>query len=514
MNSTLPDLWPHQANAIRLVADAINAGHRRICLMQHTGAGKSRTACELIRDWLHVGYKVSLYTNRKMLLDQLASTLSNFGLTHGRRSADAIAHGELPTDDPLQISSIQTEASRTLKKKVWQLHQADRIVVDEAHLNAGATAHEILTRHLQMDGNAVYLGLTATPLDIGHCYDHLIVASTLPELRRCGALVAAAHIGCEEPDTSKIKKSTVEMTEQDVRKAFNVQHIVGHVLRHFQELNPEHKPTILFAPGVPESIWFCEQFRAAGIEAAHIDGKTCIYRGERYDSDRDVRDTIMADWRDGKIKVVCNRFVLREGIDAPWIEHMVLATILSSLQSYLQSVGRGMRASPSTGKTRLVIQDHGGHWWRHGSVNVDREWSLEFTERMVAGMREERLRNKTEKMPARCPKCGQVTLVGRCHGCGFQFDKGVRPVIQEDGALREHTGSFLKHRYTARKPDTSDLWTKMYHRSKNTDRTFKAAMGLFAHEQGYWPPQTLHLMPTNERDMMRRVKDVPRERLT
>lgn len=510
MIASLPGLWIPQQRAIEQTTAALADGHRRICLTLPTGGGKSRIACELIRDWLHVGYKVSLYTNRKMLIEQLKETLRKFGLDHGTRSADALDHSEMPTDQALQVSSIQTECSRVLKKKTWQLHQADRILIDEAHLQGGATAKTLMDMHLLQ--GASYVGLTATPLDIGHMYDHLIVAGTNSELRECGALVVAHHKAIGEPDMKKVRKETWDLSEGDVRTVMNLQHIVGSIIENYRAFNPEQKPTIGFAPGVPDSIWLCEQFRAAGIEAAHIDGTTCCYKGERYDSDADVRKRIMDDWRDGEIKVVWNRFVMREGIDAPFIEHMILATIFGSIQSYLQSVGRGLRASPSTGKTRCIIQDHGGNWWRHGSANANQEWELGMTEAIKQGMRQERLRGKKEREPLCCPKCKSVILTSKC-ACGFTIETKSRPVIQEDGTLTDVGGDIFTPRPTKMMANTESKWKEHYFRGRNGNKTFRQVREQFRHDNGYYPPENIPLMPKNERDWFRKVKDVPRSDL-
>lgn len=83
-----------------------------------------------------------------------------------------------------------------------------------------------------------------------------------------------------------------------------------------------------------------------------------------------------------------------------------------------------------------------------------------------------------------------------------------------DGRIVEHNGKMFSERPTRSEPTTGDLWRQMYYRSKNSDRTFMQAYGLFCHENGYWPPKDLPLMPASERDWMRRVKDVPREKLS
>lgn len=504
MLATLPDLWIPQQRAIRQTTDAIEEGERRICLCLPTGGGKSRVACELIRDWLHVGYKVSLYTNRRMLIDQLIQTLKTFGLHHGVRAAD---HDD-DRDRALQVSSIQTEASRVLKKKIWQLHEADRVIVDEAHLNSGAIAKTLLDLHVTAGAHVV--GLTATPLDVGHVYDHLIIGGTNSELRECGALIPAMHYGPDEPDCSKIKKDTIEFSENDVRKVMQVQKIFGRVLEWFNKLNPERKPSILFAPGVPESIWLAEELDNAGIAAAHIDGKTCVFHGKRYDSSKEIRDDILAASREGDVKIICNRFVLREGIDAPWLAHGIFATIFGSLQSYLQSGGRLLRSFP--GMESVTIQDHGGNWWRHGSLNANRHWELGDEEATVQGLRSNRLREKVEAEPMRCPKCAKILMTNRC-SCGFEITRRSRPVIQEDGTLKEHGGAIFKPRFTKMEPNTQQLWERTHYRCKNSGKTSNQARGLFFYENGYFPPDGLPLMPKNDRDWFRKIKDVPRSDL-
>src|SRR5262249_18752567 len=158
----------------------------------------------------------------------------------------------------------------------------------------------------------------------------------------------------------------------------------------FERLNPLHRRTILFAPGVPESIWFAEQFVKKGVSAVHIDGENVWVNGTLYESSRTAREDVLAASKEGRIVVLCNRFVLREGIKAPWLVHGILATVFGSLQSYLQAGGRLLRAYP--GLESVSLQDHGGNWWRHDSLNADREWRLEDTNTSVAGRREDRMR--------------------------------------------------------------------------------------------------------------------------
>lgn len=505
-------LWPHQIQAVEDVQAAISAGHRRILLTSPTGGGKTRMACELIEAWTDAGLKVALYTNRRLLVEQTSRVMSHAGIDHGVRAAGY-------TDDtpwPVQICSVQTEGSRVLKSQVWDLHHADRILIDEAHMQTGTVMRTLLQAHLR-DG-AAYVGMTATPIGLAGLYDHLIVAGTKSQLRDCGALLPSLHYGPDEPDLRGIKFPLGEdLTETQNRKAMMRPGLFGRVLEWFDTLNPQRRPTILFAPGVKESIWFAQQFQAAGIAAAHIDGQEVWITGKIERTSRTAREAVLQDSAEGRIVVICNRFVMREGVDAPWIAHCIFGTVFGSLQSYLQSGGRALRSHPSL--ESVTIQDHGGNWWRHGSLNADRDWNLDWTATIASGMREEGLRNKQHPEPFVCPKCGLILMYHTCRQCDWSAPLGwrkARPVVQSDGTLKLMTGDIFKPRRISTRPDGPKIWERMYHRSRTAKgaRTFRAAAALFAQENNWgWPDPHWPLMPRKQLDFFRLVADVPKEDL-
>ena len=101
---------------------------------------------------------------------------------------------------------------------------------------------------------------------------------------------------------------------------------------------------------------------------------------------------------------------MREGIDWPWLAHGIMACTFGGLKSYLQSGGRLLRAHPSL--DQVVIQDHGGNFWRHDSLNADREWQLEDTDKSIQEKHDEKYRTKSEPEPIVCPKCAKVRKTG------------------------------------------------------------------------------------------------------
>lgn len=509
--------WPHQIQGVRDVLQCAQEGHRIIVLTSPTGGGKTTCICDLIEAQISDWKKVVLYTNRKMLIEQTVKVMEKSGIRHGVRASgwDPNLHYDV------QVSSVQTEASRVLKRKSWDLHQSDFVIVDELHLQKGATCEELYRQHLEH--GATIVGVTATPIDCGTICEtrtKLVVAGTTSELRACGALVPAYHYGPDEPDVKHLKRVKIgeDLSENQIRKAIMTSTIWSRVLDNYRKLNPDQRPTLLFAPGVAESLWFAEQFQSQGINAAHIDGEDCWIKGKLFKSDQHARDDILAGSESGDIKVVANRFVLREAIDMKWLEFGIMATIFGSLQSYLQSGGRLLRASPATGKTCAIIQDHGGAWHSHGSLNMDRDWEQDYTmtAAMVSGLREEKFRQKEVREPIRCPKCAMIRASGNvCPKCGFEVTKKSRPVVQLDGTIREMTGDIFKPRFTRMNANTFDLWKKMYYRAKKsrTKMTFNQARGLFQHTHHYAPPNDLPLMPKDAADWFRRVCEVPANKL-
>jgi superfamily II DNA or RNA helicase len=102
-----------------------------------------------------------------------------------------------------------------------------------------------------------------------------------------------------------------------------------------------------------------QEWKKLGVSAGHIDAET---------TDEERRQ-MFADHRAGDLSVICSQGVLREGADLPWVTHGILCQPCNGLGTYLQIVGRLLRAWP--GKEKCILQDHAGAW-RHGSPNEDR----------------------------------------------------------------------------------------------------------------------------------------------
>ncbi len=490
-----------------LLFPALEAGEQRVVVTSPTGSGKSKMICDLL-EWAGTA---SVFTHRRILKDQISKQLNEAGISHGIRAA---GHKTQTLKD-VQVCMLQTEAQKVYRSQQRELHGGRIVVFDECHLQRGGVAKKIADASVERGSGVV--GYTATPLNIGDMYSRLEVVGTVSECIAEGSLVPCMMFAPDEPQLSHIKQYKVgeDLTDGENVKAIMRHGIFGRVLSNYRATNPDGHPSILFAPGVPESVWFAQKFTEEGIRAASIDGKNIWLDGVVYDSTPEKRAEVAEGSRDGSIKVLCNRFVLREGVDYPWLAHGMLTCVFGGLTSYLQAVGRLLRAYP--GKERAIVQDHGGNYHRHGPPDVDREWNLEFTDPIVVGLRELGLREQREAEPITCPQCFAVRYTGQqCSVCGFRSPAKTRNVVQVDGSLRLVEGDIYRPRKVKIKPDTEQKWKRYYWGAYkgNKGMTFNQAIGYFRYKERYWPDiSKLSNVPVESIDFFRRVRDVPRERL-
>jgi superfamily II DNA or RNA helicase len=264
----------------------------------------------------------------------------------------------------------------------------------------------------------------------------------------------------------------------------------------FDRLNPDRRPSVVWAPGVEESRWFAAEFNRRGISAAHIDGTT----------DPDERRRVFAESKAGRIVVICSCGVLREGVDLPWVSHGILCQIAAKESAYLQIVGRLLRAAP--GKTLCTLQDHSAAYRRHGSPNLDREFDLHDTDQSRTAARKQRLRSGAETEGVVCPKCRLVRKAGpECPGCGHRRVLPFREVVMGDGTLKQARGAVVKKRRQVSRDQAE--WTGCLYAAAHRGLTLFAAAGWFARKTGHRLPPDCQPQPElGSIDWSRRAADV------
>jgi superfamily II DNA or RNA helicase len=527
--------WPHQQTGLARWLDAYDRGVKRTCLCYPTGGGKTLTVADVIKSVTSIGRKASLFTNRKILTDQVIADLLEHRIDHGVRAA---GHEE-DLSRSVQICSMQTEVSRVLKRKVWDLHAnapGDVMIIDEGHLHV--SGHALTIRDMTTSAGAFTLDMTATPIGMGEVCDEIVYIGKNSEMRACKAHLLIEHYAPDEPDmrlaklagTPKKGASEGEDLSENQQRAVmgavvdgeankRLRALHGRIWDNFCRLNPNRLPFLCFGPGVEESIWIAQQFTKRGVRCAHVDGEHIWMDGSLYRKTDALWEQVLDENRAGTLPGLSCRFVLREGFNAPWLKHGILATVFGSVQSYLQAGGRFSRYFPDY--ESKTLQDHGGNFWRHGSLNIDREYTLQDTASSIYFRRSDSMREKKQREPVVCPQCGMVLTRSTCK-CGWvrTVQKVPRAFLTSEGTLIESNADYFPPIRRSTSPVGSlpyRNWEVMYRRfcTCKSFGTFRQAEGLYAHEnRGIFPSRDWPLMPINPlEDMTRKVLLVDVSRL-
>lgn len=346
--------------------------HDVIMFVLATGGGKTFTFTEVIRRFLGEGKRCMLIAHRTELIEQSWQTLYDAQVLAGIIKSGHPAH----FDRPCQVCSIQTIARRK------KLPHADVIVIDESHHVQDDNSYGAI---LKMFPDALVLMVTATPYRLsGDGFvnvvpgkeTQLIINSTLDELIREGWLVPLQyHIG-SIPDLSGVDIVKGDYEKEGLEEAMGMAPLVESYILHCNGMQG-----LCFCVNKAHSKATAKQYNDAGISAVHVDDET---------TEENRRD-ILARYRAGLIKVVCNVGIFTEGTDFPFCQFVQLAAPSKSFSKILQEIGRGTRALPGlvdkyetahervwaiarSQKPFCIILDNAGTWIDHGFADDPVDW--------------------------------------------------------------------------------------------------------------------------------------------
>lgn len=411
-------LRPYQIDLEDQVRAAFQQDIRQVMVQSPTGSGKTALTANMLGTAASRGMDCWFVVHRRELIIQSIRAFSKIKVRHGVMAAGFIED----TRHKIQLGSIQTLASRFNR-----LRKPRFIVWDEAHHIAAASWEKIFrwTETYKPEIPTYHVGLSATPerLDgrgLAKYFRKMVKGPSVSWLIDEGYLAPYRLLA---PPGIVVDGVTVRMGDfvnSELSKVIDRPTITGNVIGHYRKY-ADGKRAIVFCVSVEHSKHVTEQFNAAGIPAAHVDGGT--NRGER--------DQSILDFEAGKIKVLSNVELFGEGFDLPALEVAILLRPTHSLGLYLQQVGRALRPSPD--KDCAIILDHAGNCARHGLPDEDRAWSLEGRKKK-AGSTDE------PTIPVRiCPKCFAAQRGGKlvCGYCGHTFEIDGREIEEIEGDLQE-----------------------------------------------------------------------------
>lgn len=396
---------------------------KRVLVQAPTGAGKTVLASYMIEGTRGRSQAAWFICHRAELVEGTSKTFSKFGIHHG------IIAGGFPMvlNQLVQVCSIDT-----LKNRLATLQAPRLAIIDEAH-HSSAAGWALVVEWLRSHGTIV-IGLSATPqrldgLGLDAHFDEMVPGPAVAWLIENGHLAQYKIFAPSTPDMKGVRKQLGDFARGETAERMDKPKLIGDTIGHWRRLANGLR-TVAFAVNRAHSLHIVEQFNAAGIPFAHLDGDTP--KGER-------RDTIQA-YAGGEIIGLSNVGLFGEGFDLSAIAQrdVTIDAVLDcaptmSLAAYMQRGGRMLRPSP--GKVGIYL-DHAGNSARHGFFDDEREWSLEGK-----GKGGKAANDNAPPPPVTCDGCFQQIkrpLPPKCPHCKKLLQAEAKPIaVDENEELHE-----------------------------------------------------------------------------
>ncbi len=394
-------LRPYQNDLVEQLRAAWREGCKAPCIVLPCGGGKSCILAEMARRTTWNGKRVLFLVHRRELVEQIVSTFCKWGVD--MRLCD--------------VMMVQT-ASRRLKN----LKKPALIMTDENHHSPAASYRRIY----DFFPDVLRVGVTATPVrlngdGLGDVNDKLLVGVSAKWLIENNCLAPYDYYAPSVADLTGLHIKMGEYITAEIEQAMIKKAVFGDVISYYHKL-ADGKKAICYCASITHSKAMAETFSADGIPAAHIDG----------DTPKVERAEIIAKFRSGEIRILCNVDLISEGFDVPDCECAILLRPTQSLTLYIQQSMRAMRYRE--GK-RAVIIDHVGNYARFGLPDDEREWTLE---------KKRKNQHQQNEIKARmCPDCFLTFNPDMaqkqdgspvCPHCGYVFPKQERKELEIQSA--------------------------------------------------------------------------------
>ena len=409
----LPELHPYQRHAadnIRVMLLARGtAKENRGLLSLPTGSGKTRVAVqaiiEAIREDNFPG-TVLWVADRDELCEQAVEAWQQAWMSFGPEAEplriSRMWRGQPQPEEIAGATHVIVATIQTLTAIIgrarglpFYLQDVGILVIDEAHGSIAPTYTSLL-RELGLtfrrsDDEISLLGLTATPyrgtdaeetrrlvqryganrLDSG-AFESDDPHEVIRELQRMTvlsevdhAVIQGASLELDGDELHQVSELPWLPESAERRIADNherTRRIVEAYETTVRDIDPDC-PTLIFATSVEHANTLAAMLTLRGVPARAISGAT----------DPRVRRQVVEEFRSGRLKVLVNYAVFREGFDAPQTRALIVARPVYSPNLYFQMIGRGLRGPLNGGSERCLILDVADN-----IVNYDRQ--LAYTE--------------------------------------------------------------------------------------------------------------------------------------
>lgn len=448
-------LRQHQSDAIAQIRSAIQAGKDRIVCQMPTGAGKTRTAAEIINGAMAKGKRVAFTVPAISLINQTVQAFEAEGIdTIGVMQAN---HVRTNWSQPVQVVSVQTLNRR-------ERPFADVVIVDECHVQHKPVLEWMADRSQRR----IFIGLSATPWARGMAehWNDLVIPVETQGLIDLGLLSPFRVYAPSSPDLSGVKIIGGDYHEGQLAEVMGGAQLVADVVDTWKA-RAYGQPTLIFAVNRAHAAQLVRQFTDVGVAMGYCDAHTDLIE----------RQFLFDQMRRGVLSGIVNIGTLTTGVDAD-VRCVVLARPTKSEMLFVQMIGRGLRTAD--GKSEALILDHADNHFRMGFVtDIHHPHLLSGKDKNHATKSD-----KGEPVPKPCASCGTLKApkVHTCPSCGFKPERQAEIEV-EAGELVEYKPKAPKHdRATKQK-----FWSMANYVDRERVKGGRLAKALYKGKFGVWP---------------------------
>lgn len=375
-------LFDHQRRAVREVTAILASPRPRVLLHMPTGSGKTRTAMNVISEFMRSGKRrtVIWLAYSEELCEQAAEEFGKAWSHLGSGPTPLIRfYGNRDlniadlSDGGIVVAGLDKMFSRSSQDATFLLDLgmvASITVIDEAHQAIAPTYRHVLEMLVERRDSNSLLGLTATPgrtwnspeedakladffyrqkVTLGvpgyenpveYLIDQEYLAQPIFEpLYHRGDDLSGRELESVAESLDIPTKILERLAADELRNLAIIQRV--------EHLTRTHRRVLVFAATVDHAGLIAAVLEARGVYARTVTGRTGTA----------ARAAILADFKssDAAPRVIVNYGVLTTGFDAPETDACVIARPTNSLVLYSQMVGRAIRGKRAGGNEKATV---------------------------------------------------------------------------------------------------------------------------------------------------------------
>lgn len=350
----------------------------RFILQMPTGSGKTRTAMEIVTDFINSQTDdtvVIWLAHSEELCEQALECFIEVWQHVGKKELTAYRCWGSDTNVPKKITGNafivagfgKLNASINSNPKAFDGFKGKTklIIVDEAHKVMAPTYEKVTKALINVQIGTRVVGLTATPgrhmndpegnKALSDFFFNKCFTIDVPKGENVISYLRDQKVLSNVKIDPIICQTSVTLTAEEKRyleknfdfppgflKRLGEDQIRNlEILKKLEQAAKDGHQILFFACSIEHSMFICSMLIYLGFKAAHIDGST----------NKNTRQKLLKQFKNNEIQIICNFGVLSTGFDAPKTDVVCISRPTQSIVLYSQMIGRGLRG-PAIGGTQ------------------------------------------------------------------------------------------------------------------------------------------------------------------